>query len=639
MTDDAGQIIKFGAPPSRVVSLLPSATEVICAINAHAALAGVTYQDTDFEKTAGIPMVGGTSTPQFGIINGLSPDLLIVGAGYLERAEIGRGEASYQIMAFDDGVSLERARERVMQIGGIFGLSGEAARVLSDDARFTETIRLKTSGIPPERRKRVLLVSFGEDGPETPGDGSFQTDIIKAAGGVTGGFGEGKSVPLTPDLWRGFAPDFVFTTEANRGKLRSLLEGEEWRDIPGARDLRIYAFPEALVDRAAAHVGYFTAWLSSSIYATEFSLEENLVYPMEVLSERAISIDIPYVSRARIVESRILDFTHRTLLIDFKRPQSIASTVTGERSGIETVGNSYSPTSVWPVYHALGFGRSQDDLFKVLGLDPERVDIMLTGADMNNISIQSASYRDMTVTAIVTAGVEGNAIRTSRDTGAWYEPGTINILLMTNHNLSKYAATRAIVTVTEAKTAALWDMDIRSVQTPLLNPATGTGTDTVIIVAGEGAALSASGGHSKMGELIAEAVYRGVQDAILKQNGKAARRGIFERLAERGLYTGDLFKGTGADEGFQLRVEEIMLDPKYTAFIEASLSLSDARATGQVSGLGAFDAWALAVASEIAGRRTEEFTYSVPGDDIPGALKTALGALATGVKLRDEGKK
>jgi ABC-type Fe3+-hydroxamate transport system substrate-binding protein/adenosylcobinamide amidohydrolase len=643
ITDDAGQRLVFSGAPKRVVSLLPSATEVICFINAESSLVGVTYHDTDFPGTAGVPVVGGEFTPQFKIINELSPDLLIVASRDFERAKAGRGKEPYQILAFDDDISLSRARERVLFIGEIFGKRDEAERTLDKDDSIMETIRLKTAKIPPERRRKVLFVTFGEDGPLTPGGESFQTDIIRAAGGVLSQFGDDAAVPLTLERWRLFNPDFVYTAASEYHKLQKLLETDGWKDAPAARNRQVYSFPDALVFRAATHVGYFTAWLAATIYTTEFSEEANLIHPQEITSLRAVSIDIPYVERARIVESRVMDFTHRTLLIDFKRPQDIVSTVDGERKGIQTVGNSYSPTPVWGIYHKLGFERSQSDMFKVLGLIPDQVDIMFTGADMNNISIQTASYRDMTAVAIVTAGVEGNAIRTSRDTGAWYEPGTINVLIMTNHKLSEQAATRAIVTVTEAKTAALWDMDVRSVQTPLQNPATGTGTDTVIIVAGEGVSLTGSGGHSKMGELIAEAVYKGVQDAILKQNGKSPRRSVFERLMERGIYTSELFAPSGnldspekIDADFQTRIEFLLLSPKYRGFVEAAFSLSDASIMGNISDLESFELWALSIASDIAGQNVGEILDIVSRDDLPAALRTALNALATGMIYRDE---
>ncbi len=87
---------------------------------------------------------------------------------------------------------------------------------------------------------------------------------------------------------------------------------------------------------------------------------------------------------------------------------------------------------------------------------------LITGADMDNLSVKSYSFREMTVTACVTAGVRGNALKMSKDNGGYYEPGTINIIIMSNMQLSKRAMTRAIISATEAKSAALADLDIRS---------------------------------------------------------------------------------------------------------------------------------------------------------------------------------
>ncbi|MDR3354725.1 MAG: hypothetical protein LBO21_06775, partial [Synergistaceae bacterium] len=57
--DDAGTTRGFASPPKRVVSLLPSVTEVIIGIGASGSLAGVTYDDAEFAGTAGVPIVGG----------------------------------------------------------------------------------------------------------------------------------------------------------------------------------------------------------------------------------------------------------------------------------------------------------------------------------------------------------------------------------------------------------------------------------------------------------------------------------------------------------------------------------------------------------------------------------------------------
>ena len=133
----------------------------------------------------------------------------------------------------------------------------------------------------------------------------------------------------------------------------------------------------------------------------------------------------------------------------------------------------------------------------------------MTGADMDHLTVTEKGFNQMRAVAVVTAGVCSNAQRMSRDTGNFYEPGTINIMVMTNMRLSHRAMARAVITVTEAKTAALTDLDIRSSFQGIDFQATGTGTDNIIIVQGQGVPIDNTGGHSKMGELIAKAVHQG----------------------------------------------------------------------------------------------------------------------------------
>jgi len=78
---------------------------------------------------------------------------------------------------------------------------------------------------------------------------------------------------------------------------------------------------------------------------------------------------------------------------------------------------------------------------------------------------------------------------------------------------------RAVITATEAKTAALEDLKVPSTYTKGVQ-ATGTGTDSMIIVSGtSGPKVTYTGGHSKIGELIGKAVYEAVLEALEKQNG------------------------------------------------------------------------------------------------------------------------
>ncbi|MDZ7664110.1 MAG: adenosylcobinamide amidohydrolase [Desulfotignum sp.] len=93
---------------------------------------------------------------------------------------------------------------------------------------------------------------------------------------------------------------------------------------------------------------------------------------------------------------------------------------------------------------------------------------------------------------------------------AVWNAGTINIILMTNMALSPRAMTRSLIAATEAKTAALADLDIRSSDDPALWQATGTGTDNILVVQGTGQKIDgAGGGAGKWGNSLPEPCMRG----------------------------------------------------------------------------------------------------------------------------------
>ena len=165
----------------------------------------------------------------------------------------------------------------------------------------------------------------------------------------------------------------------------------------------------------------------------------------------------------------------------------------------------------------------KERIAKRRAIKTEDIAQMSTAADMDNLAIVTKTYNLFTVTAMVTAGAKTNALRTGLDEGTYIEgeapKGTVNILIITNTRLTDGALARAIVTATEAKTAAFEDLKVPSSYTKTVQ-ATGTGTDSVIVLSGTtGPRVTYTGGHSRIGELIGKAVYEAVVEALGKQNG------------------------------------------------------------------------------------------------------------------------
>jgi adenosylcobinamide amidohydrolase len=526
-------------------------------------------------------------------------------------------------------------------LGTLFHRQEQADALIAKNRRQLDVIARKVAAIPQDRRKRVMRL-MGRDSIMTPGNDSFQNEMIRAAGGIAPDFGKaGSVVPVTEDEWMEFNPQVLYGCGGDRQAAEAFFSKDGWGNVDAVRQHRIYSFPCELTCRAGVHVGDFVAWLASLIYREDFSDVGQEVLARKLIQTRPVVIDLDCVDKAVVATSIIQDFPNKSLIVDFKTARSLVSTLEGQRSGVLTVGNHYSPPPCWALMPMGGVDPLYQIIYPVIGKERSSTAFLFTGADMDNLTVKKEAFKAMTVYALVTAGVRGNAVRMSRDVGNYYEPGTINMIFLTNMRLTPRAMTRAIISATEGKTAALQDLDIRSSYQSLNAAATGTGTDNIIVVAGDGPVIDNAGGHCKMGELIARTAYAGVREAIFKQNGIIGGRDIFQRLFDRHLSVSQLAAGSRCDclgetNAFTGRVEQVLLDPRYQGFIEAAMALSDGDERETVNDFGLYESWCLDVAGRIAGSKVNRLVDHFPDGAFPVPLSMALNAIFTGVAAKGE---
>lgn len=623
--------------PKRVVSLVPSVTEILFRIGAGKAVVGVTYHDVYPPEAATQPIVGGFFSPSPDRVQSLNPDVVFIADLHQSMVEAWKGEDRPVFLNLPLAC-LHDLFGTIRKLGRLFNRETAAEALVQTIQSDLNHTTLKVTAIPDSQRKRVIRF-MGRDRVMAPGDDSFQNELIRRAGGVPPTLGKaGKIVPVSLEEWRAYNPEVIYGCGDDRKAARNLLNRPGWREVDAVKNDSLFYFPCDLTCRLSTRTGHFVSCLAVRLYGDLF---EHLppVRPDGVTATRPVPLDLGYVTSAEILETNVYDYIHKTLLIHLKAPMAVSSTLDGGRRGIRHVGNSFSPPQCWGLYHRIGLEASRSRLLQAIGRDADDTSLLFTGADMDHLSVQNREYRDMMVYALITAGVRSNAQRMAKDVGGWYEPGTINMIILTNMRLTARAMNRAIITATEAKTAALDDLDIRSAYTPLTNPATGTGTDNIIVVEGAGDRIASTGGHTKMGELIAKAVYAGVREAVFKQNGVVARRNVFQRLKDRRVSPFGIVDdcACGMDKGDLVRrLEHLLLEPRYAGFIETALAVSDRHERGLISDLGGFKTACEAVSREIAGKavvRPQAFTYAEP---LPPVLEMAFGALLNG--LSDQGE-
>ncbi|GEM_PF-88647 len=251
-----------------------------------------------------------------------------------------------------------------------------------------------------------------------------------------------------------------------------------------------------------------------------------------------------------------LETVHRaedSLVVQFSGPRDVVSTSWlngGYRRDLSAVFNHQIPLDACDDCHENGGVKTYlETVAASLGLDPRAACGLVTRAEMKNAVAVTARYRDLPVTAIVTAGIDKNGGRAG-DPASYYEEngsfepvgGTVNTVLVIGADLPEYALCRAVVTASEAKAVALQQLMARSLYSPGI--ATGSGTDMIAVVADPRSSLhlSDAGKHSKLGELIGKTVINATTAALKNETGLSpvSQRDVLVRLSRFGIAEADL---------------------------------------------------------------------------------------------------
>jgi adenosylcobinamide amidohydrolase len=206
------------------------------------------------------------------------------------------------------------------------------------------------------------------------------------------------------------------------------------------------------------------------------------------------------------------------------------------------------------------------DSAKRFGLNENFVG-MVTAAAVENFSLVSKNDGELAVSVIATAADnEGNTCNFAESAGETINvqenEGTINIIVVIDGNPIESCLAGTLITVTEAKMAALRELDIRSRFSG--DEATGTVTDSIVVAETKrGAPIVYGGPASELGQLVGYCTRKAVKEAITKANEFMPSRSIRDRLRERHVSIEKLY--------FELsKVNDVKVNPQMLAKILGS---------------------------------------------------------------------
>jgi iron complex transport system substrate-binding protein len=173
--DDLGRTVTLTAPATRIVSMVPSHTDVVCALGACDRLIGRDAL-SDVADAADLPVLGTAFAPDLEALLALEPDLVLVDEyGALAEALADLGVAAYA----GTPQRLDEMRPYLEALGALLGLE-VAARALADDIdRGLDEVRRAVADLP----RPTVFVEL-DPTPYAAGPGSWIGALVTIAGGA-----------------------------------------------------------------------------------------------------------------------------------------------------------------------------------------------------------------------------------------------------------------------------------------------------------------------------------------------------------------------------------------------------------------------------------------------------------------------
>ena len=194
IVDAIGNIIEFSKPPSRVVSLSPSITEIICSLGFCDKLVGVDKYSNyppkvlELVKEGKITVVGGYWNPDAEKILALKPDVVFANAGVANHIRLAEQLRSQGITVVflrgDKAHDLEDIAADIMLVATILGNETRGKQLVLQIRSSIENVTATLASTNTTKPSTIVLLGTPKWGIWSAGGGTFIDYIVKTAGGV-----------------------------------------------------------------------------------------------------------------------------------------------------------------------------------------------------------------------------------------------------------------------------------------------------------------------------------------------------------------------------------------------------------------------------------------------------------------------
>jgi iron complex transport system substrate-binding protein len=243
---------EHAASPMRIVSLAPSVTETLFALNAGASVVGVSDYCDYPPEVRSLPRVGSFLTPNLEAIIAVRPTL-VIGLGLSSDLRQIRALKSmgYPVLLVRDG-SLEEIDNSIEAVGARIGREIEAHNLVARIRAQIAAIRERLATVKSER----ALMLVGHQPIVAVGRGTYLDELLQIAHAENIAAAANEEWPhLSMEYIIAMRPEVILDGSMGNDPSSSGSFWEKYPTIPAVRDHRVFGYPESPILHSGPRVG------------------------------------------------------------------------------------------------------------------------------------------------------------------------------------------------------------------------------------------------------------------------------------------------------------------------------------------------------------------------------------------------
>lgn len=259
--------------PERIVSMIPSNTEIAFGLGLGEEVVGVSDFDNYPAEATEKEKIGGMDFNVEKIIS-LNPDLVLAHASSAHNSEAGLQQlrdAGVTVLVVNDAKSFDQVFDSIEMVGTAAGEKEQAEQLVSDMKSKLDEIKTKAQGIKEENRKSVFVEVSPAPEIYTAGTNTFMDEMLSAINAKNIITEEGWP-KMDPEAIIERNPDVIITTHGyyTEDAVGNVMSRDGWQDINAVKNKQVVEVDSDMVTRSGPRIIEGVEELAKAVYPDVF---------------------------------------------------------------------------------------------------------------------------------------------------------------------------------------------------------------------------------------------------------------------------------------------------------------------------------------------------------------------------------